>query len=93
VAGGAIGVGMTAAYAVAGSSVPADAHVTGFGLLTAASLIGLAASPVLAGFLGASGLRLVFVFDVSLLVALAAVVWAAMRSAVATPAVRGDRTS
>jgi hypothetical protein len=54
--------------------------VTGFGLLTTASLIGLAASPVLAGFLGASGLRVVFVFDVVLLLALAAMVWTLMRT-------------
>lgn len=76
VAGVAIGVGMTVAYSVAGSLLPADAHVTGFGLLTTASLIGMATSPVIAGSLGASGLSLVFVFDVLLMVALAALVWA-----------------
>ncbi len=81
VAGLGIGVGMTAAYSVAGHLLPADAHVTGFGLLTTASLIGLALSPVIAGFLGASGLYLVFVFDVVLLVALAVIVWARMESA------------
>jgi len=86
VAGCAIGVGMTAAYSVAGSLLPPDAHVTGFGLLTTASLIGLAASPVLAGFLGASGLRVVFVFDVALLGALAAVVWMRMRVGGVSPA-------
>ena len=48
-------------------------------MLTTAALAGLAGSPVIAGFLGASGLRLVFVFDVLLLVALTAVVWARMR--------------
>ncbi len=80
VAGTAIGIGMTAAYSLAGSLLPADAHVTGFGLLTTASLIGLAASPVLAGFLGASGLRVVFVFDVVLLLGLAAIVWTLMRT-------------
>jgi hypothetical protein len=79
VAGCAIGVGMTAAYSIAGGLLPPDAHVTGFGLLTTASLIGLAASPVLAGFLGASGLRLVFVFDVVLLAALAVTVWMRLR--------------
>jgi MFS family permease len=79
VAGSAIGVGMTAAYSVAGGLLPPDAHVTGFGVLTTASLIGLAVSPVIAGFLGASGLGVVFVFDVVLLVALAAAVWATMQ--------------
>lgn len=80
VAGCAIGVGMTAAYSVAGGLLPPDAHVTGFGVLTTASLIGLAVSPVIAGFLGASGLGVVFVFDVVLLVVLAAAVWARMES-------------
>jgi MFS family permease len=88
VAGSAIGVGMTAAYSVAGGLLPPDAHVTGFGLLTTASLIGLAASPVLAGWLGASGLRVVFVFDVVVLLVLSVVVWASMRPAVATLAAR-----
>lgn len=66
-----IGVAMTAAYSVAGALLPADAHVTGFGIMTTASLIGLAFSPVLAGFVGASGLRIVFIVDVVLLLALA----------------------
>lgn len=78
VAGTAIGVGMTTAYTVAGGLLPADAHVTGFGLLTTASLVGLAVSPVIAGFLGASGLRVVFAFDVLLLIALAVLVRARM---------------
>jgi MFS family permease len=65
-----IGIAMTAAYSVAGSLLPADAHVTGFGIMTTASLVGLAFSPVLAGFVGASGLRIVFIVDVGLLVAL-----------------------
>ena len=51
-----IGVAMTAAYSVAGALLPPDAHVTGFGIMTTASLIGLAFSPVLAGIVGASGL-------------------------------------
>ncbi len=80
VAGAAIGVGMTAAYSVAGGLLPADAHVTGFGVLTTASLIGLAVSPVIAGFLGASGLNVVFLFDVVLLLALAVAVWAKMQT-------------
>jgi MFS family permease len=65
-----IGVAMTAAYSVAGALLPADAHVTGFGIMTTASLVGLAFSPMLAGVVGASGLRVVFVVDVLLLVAL-----------------------
>lgn len=65
-----IGVAMTAAYSTAGALLPADAHVTGFGIMTTASLVGLAFSPVLAGFVGASDLRIVFVVDVVLLLAL-----------------------
>jgi MFS family permease len=82
VAGLAIGIAMTAAYSVAGGLLPPDAHVTGFGLLTTASLIGLTVSPVVAGFLGASGLHIVFAFDAVLLVVLAAVIWTWMRGAV-----------
>jgi MFS family permease len=77
-----IGVAMTAAYSVAGGLLPADAHVTGFGIMTTASLIGLAFSPVLAGFVGASGLRIVFVVDVVLLIALSITVLARMRPSV-----------
>jgi DHA1 family multidrug resistance protein-like MFS transporter len=64
------GIAMTAAYSVAGALLPADATVTGFGIMTTASLVGLALSPVLAGVVGASGLRVVFVVDVLLLTAL-----------------------
>jgi MFS family permease len=74
-----IGVAMTAAYSVAGALLPADAHVTGFGIMTTASLIGLAFSPVLAGFVGASGLHVVFIVDVVLLVGLAIAVAGRMR--------------
>ena len=70
----AIGVATTTIYSVAGALLPADAHATGFGIMTTASLIGLAVSPVVAGFIGGSGLRIVFVADVALLVVLAVVV-------------------
>lgn len=81
-----IGVAMTAAYGVAGAMLPADAHVTGFGVMTTASLIGLAFSPVLAGFVGASGLRIVFLVDVLLLVGLAIAVALRMQGWSAQPA-------
>ncbi len=48
-----IGVALTTAYTVAGALLPADGHVTGFGVMTGAALVGLAFSPVLAGFVGA----------------------------------------
>jgi MFS family permease len=84
-----IGVAMTAAYSVAGAQLPHDAHVTGFGIMTTASLIGLAFSPVLAGFVGASGLTVVFAVNVVLLAAIGIAVAMGMRSAavvVAEPA-------
>jgi MFS family permease len=76
-----IGVAMTVAYSVAGALLPADAHVTGFGIMTTASLVGLAFSPVLAGIVGASGLRVVFIVDVVLLVALGLAVATRLRAA------------
>lgn len=76
----AIGVATTTIYSVAGSLLPADAHATGFGVMTTASLIGLAVSPVVAGFIGGSGLRIVFVADVILLVVLAVLVARHLRS-------------
>lgn len=85
-----IGVAMTAAYSVAGALLPADAHVTGFGIMTTASLIGLAFSPVLAGLVGASGLRVVFVVDVVLLVGLGLAVTSRLRIA---PVGRGRPSS
>lgn len=77
-AGVAIGVGMTAAYTSGGALLPADAHATGFGLMMTASLIGLAASPIIAGYIGGADLAVVFEADVALLVFLAAVVWMSM---------------
>ena len=80
-----IGIAMTAAYSVAGALLPADAHVTGFGIMTTASLIGLAFSPVLAGFVGASGLSVVFAVDVVLLVGLALMVALRLRTTYPRP--------
>ena len=78
--GVSIGVATTTVYAVAGSSLPPDAHATGFGIMTTASLMGLAVSPVVAGFIGGSGLRLVFVADVLLLVLVGALTWFRLRT-------------
>jgi MFS family permease len=76
-----IGIAMTAAYSVAGALLPADAHVTGFGFMTTASVVGLAFSPVLAGLVGASGLRVVFMVDIALLLALAIAAASRLRDA------------
>ncbi len=85
VAGAAIGVGMTAAYTSGGALLPPDAHATGFGLMMTASLIGLAASPIVAGLIGGPELRVVFEADIVLLVLLAGVVWTWMGSPVSRP--------
>jgi DHA1 family multidrug resistance protein-like MFS transporter len=78
IAGAAIGVGMTAAYSSGGALLPPDAHATGFGVLTTASLVGLAVSPIVAGFISGPELRIVFQADVLLLASLAVVVWSGM---------------
>ena len=70
----AIGVGMTAAYTAAATVIPAGARGAGFGLLTTASLVGLAVSPIVSGLLGATSIRAVFALDVVALGALAVVV-------------------
>jgi DHA1 family multidrug resistance protein-like MFS transporter len=67
----AVGVGTTAAYTAAAAVIPATVRGTGFGLLTTASLIGLAVSPVVCGLLAATSIRAVFGLDVVALGALA----------------------
>jgi DHA1 family multidrug resistance protein-like MFS transporter len=69
-----IGVATTAAYTAATSVMPGSARGAGFGLLTTASLTGLALSPIVSGILGATSIRAVFVLDTIALVALAAIV-------------------
>ena len=59
-----IGIATTAAYTAAAAVIPANVRGTGFGLLTTASLIGLAVSPVICGFLAVSSIRAVFALDV-----------------------------
>jgi DHA1 family multidrug resistance protein-like MFS transporter len=86
--GYAIGTASTAAYTAAGSVIPAGAHGTGFGVLSSAALTGLAVSPVVAGSLGATTMRGVFVLDVIVLAVLAAIVRRVMveRAPVTSPA-------
>jgi DHA1 family multidrug resistance protein-like MFS transporter len=74
-----IGVASTAAYTAAGAVIPAGAHATGFGVLSSAALAGLAVSPVVAGVVGATTLRGVFVLDVVVMAALAWVVRRVMK--------------
>jgi MFS transporter, DHA1 family, multidrug resistance protein len=70
----AIGVATTAAYTAASSVMPASARGAGFGLLTTASLAGLALSPIVNGILGATSIRAVFLLDTVGLIALAVAV-------------------
>lgn len=85
----AIGAGMTASYTAAAEVIPPNARGVGFGLLTTASLVGMAASPVVAGFLGAWSLRSVFALDAVSLGALAFGVSLASRPIPAESAVVG----
>ena len=80
IAGTAMGSSTTAIYSVAGGMLPADAHSTGFGIMTTASLMGLAVSPVAAGLIGSAGLRIVFVADVFLLLILGILVIRGLRT-------------
>jgi MFS family permease len=93
VSGVAIGVGMTAAYTSGGRLLPSDAHATGFGVMTTASLVGLAVSPIVAGFISGPGLRIVFDADIVLLVLLAPAVWFRMSANVSRPPTAASGTS
>jgi len=66
----AIGTGTTAAYTIAGHSIPSEAQGVGFSVLSSASMAALALSPVLSGLLGSVSLRSVFLVDVALLAGL-----------------------
>ena len=65
---------MTAAYTAASAVIPSGATGVGFGLLTTASLAGLAVSPVLNGLVGSASIRAVFVVDAVILAVLAVIV-------------------
>jgi MFS family permease len=69
-----IGAAMTASYSAAGAVIPPGAHGAGFGVLTSASLVGMASSPFIAGFVGGAEIRIVFAVDLVLMAALAVVV-------------------
>jgi DHA1 family multidrug resistance protein-like MFS transporter len=69
--GVAIGAATTSTYTAASSVMPASARGVGFGLLTTASLTGLALSPIISGLLGATSIRAVFLLDLFGLIALA----------------------
>src|SRR5688572_29188010 len=72
--GVALGTATTTTYTAASAVMPAGARGAGFGLLTTASLTGLALSPILSGLLGATSIRAVFLLDVLVMVTIAAAV-------------------
>jgi len=77
-----IGAAMTASFSAAGSVIPPGAHGAGFGVLTSASLVGMASSPFIAGFLGGTSIRVVFVVDIAMMGLLSAVVHRTMTETV-----------
>ena len=76
-----IGAAMTASYSAAGAVIPPGAHGAGFGVLTSASLVGMASSPFIAGFVGGASLRIVFFVDAVVFAALAVAVRRLMTAA------------
>ncbi len=69
-----IGAAMTASYSAAGSVIPPRAHGAGFGVLTSASLVGMASSPFVAGVLGGTSIRAVFFVNLFLMAMVSGVV-------------------
>jgi MFS family permease len=63
--------------------IPSGAHGTGFGVLTSASLIGMASSPFIAGLLGGTSIRVVFLLDLAMMVFSAVLVGRVMKDDVA----------
>lgn len=69
-----LGTATTAAFTAGGALVPRHRHGTSFGFLTAASLVGAAVSPALAGLVAGQSIRVVFASGVVVLGVLAIVV-------------------
>ena len=58
--------------------MPVNARGSGLGLLSSASLVGLAVSPIASGLLAATSIRAVFLVDAAILGVLAVVVFRLM---------------
>jgi MFS transporter, DHA1 family, multidrug resistance protein len=69
--GFALGVATTSIYTAVSQNVPVESRGAAFAYLSSAYLVALAASPVMAGFLGAFSMRAVFVADAAGLAVLA----------------------
>jgi MFS family permease len=74
-----IGAAMTASFSAAGAVIPPGAHGAGFGVLTSASLVGMASSPFVAGFVGGASLRVVFLVDLTLMAVIGVLVQRTMK--------------
>ena len=77
-----VGAAMTASYSAAGAVIPPSAHGTGFGVLTSASLVGMAISPFFAGFVGGNAIRIVFFVNMAIMAGCAVYVRRSMVTAV-----------
>jgi DHA1 family multidrug resistance protein-like MFS transporter len=75
----AVGVATTSIYTVASQAVSAERRGSAFAYLTSAYLVGLAVSPVVAGFIGSVSMRAVFLADAA---GLALVAWLVKRGMV-----------
>jgi MFS family permease len=75
----ALGVATTSIYTVASQAVPVERRGSVFAYLTSAYLVGLAVSPVVAGFIGSMSMRAVFLADAA---GLALVAWLVKRGMV-----------
>lgn len=80
--GVAVGIAMTASFTAAGHVIPEDARATGFALLSSASLVGLALSPIASGVLARISIRSVFIVGVITLAVVAAMVSYVLRDRV-----------
>jgi DHA1 family multidrug resistance protein-like MFS transporter len=74
IVGFCIGIGSTAAFTAGGSVIPPEVHGSAFGFLTSASLVGIAAGPMMSGLVGAQSIRAMFGVGAGVLVMLAIVV-------------------
>lgn len=84
-----IGLTMTTAFAEAGREFAPEVRAEGFGMLTSASLVGMAVSGPVSGLLGAVSIRAVFAADVAALLGVALLVGRGMSDRVVREAVRG----
>lgn len=80
--GVAVGIAMTASFTAAGHVMPEDARATGFALLSSASLVGLALSPIASGVLARISIRSVFIVGVITLAVVAVMVSYVLRDRV-----------